>query len=139
MRPGRRVVLTDGGSFPTDLYVLASVARLLDLEVVDVASGEALAAVAEHADRLAFVAFGQVDYRTGELWDVAAITRRRPRRRRADVLGPVPLGRRRAGRPGRARGRLRRRLRLQVPQRRAGRAGLRLRRLAPPGRRSTSR
>ena len=31
MRPGRRVVVTDGGSFPTDLYVLASVARLLDL------------------------------------------------------------------------------------------------------------
>src|SRR6476619_6062681 len=75
MRPGRRVVLTDGGSFPTDLYVLASGARMLDLEVVDVTSGEALAAVAEHADRLAFAAFGQVDYRTGELWDVGAITR----------------------------------------------------------------
>ena len=75
MRPGRRVVLTDGGSFPTDLYVLASVARMLDLEVVDVTSAEALAAVAEHADRLAFAAFGQVDYRTGELWDVEAITR----------------------------------------------------------------
>ena len=75
MRPGRRVVLTDGGSFPTDLYVLASVARMLDLEVVDVTSGEALDAVAEHADRLAFAAFGQVDYRTGELWDVGAITR----------------------------------------------------------------
>jgi kynureninase len=75
MRPGRRVVVTDGGSFPTDLYVLASVARLLDLEVVNVSHGEALAAVAEHADRLALVAFGQVDYRTGELWDVAGITR----------------------------------------------------------------
>jgi kynureninase len=75
MRPGRRVVVTDGGSFPTDLYVLASVARLLELEVVNVASGEALDAIAEHADRLAFVAFGQVDYRTGELWDVPAITR----------------------------------------------------------------
>src|SRR3954465_11783158 len=75
MRPGRRVVVTDGGSFPTDLYVLASVARLLDLEVVNVASSEALEAIAEHADRLALVAFGQVDYRTGELWDVPAITR----------------------------------------------------------------
>jgi kynureninase len=74
MRPGRRVVVTDGGSFPTDLYVLASVARLLDLEVVNVASGEALQAIAAHADRLALVAFGQVDYRTGELWDVAGIT-----------------------------------------------------------------
>jgi kynureninase len=74
MRPGRRVVVTDGGSFPTDLYVLASVARLLDLEVVNVASGEALGAIAAHADRLALVAFGQVDYRTGELWDVPGIT-----------------------------------------------------------------
>ena len=123
---------TAGPSPPTSTSSPRS-PRMLDLEVVDVTSGEALAAVAEHADRLAFAAFGQVDYRTGELWDVDAITRGRPRRRRADVLGPVPLGRRPARGPRRPRGRPRRRLRLQVPQRRAGRAGVRLRRLAPPG------
>jgi kynureninase len=75
MRPGRRVVLTDGGSFPTDLYLLAAAARLAELEVVTVTHDEAATAVAQHADRLAFTAFSQVDYRTGELWDLPGLTR----------------------------------------------------------------
>ena len=53
----------------------------------------------------------------------AARTPRRPRR-----LGPLPQRRRRADRARRARRRLRRRLHLQVPERRPGRAGLHLRR-----------
>ena len=75
MRPGRRVVLTDGGSFPTDLYIAAAAARLVDLEVVRVTHEQAAAAIAEHGERLAFVAFSQVDYRSGELWDLPGLTR----------------------------------------------------------------
>ncbi len=52
--------------------------------------------------------------------------RRRPRRRCRHGLGPGTLGRRRAGRSRRQRGRLRGRLRLQVPHRRAGSSGFRL-------------
>ena len=50
----------------------------------------------------------------------------RPCGRRADGLGPGALGRRGAGRSARGRRRLRGRLRLQVPERRPRRAGLRL-------------
>ncbi|MGZ4780808.1 MAG: kynureninase [Oryzihumus sp.] len=75
MRPGRPVVLTDGGSFPTDLHILSSVARLMDLEVVRVTHEQAAGAIAEHADRLACIAFSQVDYRSGELWDLPGLTR----------------------------------------------------------------
>ncbi|MGZ4598856.1 MAG: kynureninase [Oryzihumus sp.] len=75
MRPGRPVVLTDGGSFPTDLHILSSVARLMDLEVVRVPHEQAAGAIAEHADRLACIAFSQVDYRSGELWDLPGLTR----------------------------------------------------------------
>jgi len=75
LRAGRRVVLTDGASFPTDLYVLAAASRLVELEVVPVTHAEAAGAIAEYADRLAFIAFSQVDYRTGELWDLPGLTR----------------------------------------------------------------
>ncbi len=56
----------------------------------------------------------------------ARVDRRRPRRRGADDLGPGALGRRGAGRSHRRLGRFRRRLRLQVPERRTGRAGVHL-------------
>ena len=63
----------------------------------------------------------------------------RPRRRRAGALGPVPLRGRGARRPRRVGRRPRRRLHLQVPQRRPRLPGLRLRQRAPPGRSSPSR
>jgi kynureninase len=71
LRPGRGVIVTDGGGFPTDQYVADAVARLLGLDVVRLAPselGEALDA------QTAVVALSAVDYRTGELWDLAAIT-----------------------------------------------------------------
>jgi kynureninase len=71
LRPGRDVLLTDGASFPTDQYIADSVARLLDLEVVRLHPDD----LAEHlSDRTAVVSLSLVDYRTGELFDAAAIT-----------------------------------------------------------------
>jgi kynureninase len=71
MRPGRKVLITDGASFPTDQYMADSVARLLDLEVVRVHPSE----LAAHLDeRVAAVSFSLVDYRTGELFDAGALT-----------------------------------------------------------------
>ncbi|MDQ2837479.1 MAG: kynureninase [Actinomycetota bacterium] len=72
LRPGRSVILTDGASFPTDQYIADSVARLLGLRVVRLHPSE----LAEQLDSdVAVVSFSQVDYRTGELFDTAAITR----------------------------------------------------------------
>ncbi len=71
LRPERTVLLTDGANFPTDQYVADSVGAALGLKVQRVSPADA----AFDAD-CAVVAFSVVDYRTGELWDVAAITER---------------------------------------------------------------
>jgi kynureninase len=71
LNPGRDVLVTDGGNFPTDQYIAESVARLLGLRLVRVRP-DRLAEVLDES--VALVAFSAVDYRTGELWDVPAIT-----------------------------------------------------------------
>jgi len=74
MHPWRRKVLTDPDSFPTDLYVLESAARLTGFTVEQVHPDRAPERIAKLGDSLALVAYSSVDYRTGELWDLAAIT-----------------------------------------------------------------
>jgi kynureninase len=72
LRPGRSVLLTDGANFPTDQYLADSVGRLLGLQVVRLHPSE----LAQHLDeRVAAVSFSLVDYRTGELFDAAGLTR----------------------------------------------------------------
>jgi kynureninase len=75
MRPGRSTVLTDPDSFPTDLYITTSAADLLGLTVELVPVDEAAARIAELGSSLALAAYSQVDYRTGEHWDLPALTR----------------------------------------------------------------
>ncbi|OFE14429.1 kynureninase [Humibacillus sp. DSM 29435] len=74
LRPGRRIVLTDPDSFPTDLYITDAAARLAGVEVRRVHPDEALAAIAEAGDELAVASYSQIDYRTGEKWDLVALT-----------------------------------------------------------------
>lgn len=74
MRPGRTVVLTDPGSFPTDLYITDSAARMAGVQVRLVPPGDAGEAVHEAGDSLALASYSSVDYRTGEAWDLRAIT-----------------------------------------------------------------
>jgi kynureninase len=62
------VLVTDVEHFPTDRYLATSVGRLLGLEVRQQPVGQPLPA------GVAVVAYPAVDYRTGELWDVAGIT-----------------------------------------------------------------
>lgn len=75
LRPDRRVVLSDSGNFPTDLYIADALVQALGrgLEVKVVAPEEVAAAI---DDSVAVVMLTQVDYRTGRLHDMAALTAR---------------------------------------------------------------
>lgn len=74
LRPDRKIVLADADAFPTDRYLTSSVARLLDLEVRETRMGEFGAAMEAFGEQVAVVAAGPVDFRTGERWDMAAVT-----------------------------------------------------------------
>jgi kynureninase len=75
MRPDRRVILSDSGNFPSDLYMaeglIASLARGHELRVV------APEDVAAHiTEDVAVTLLTEVDYRTGRKHDMAALTAR---------------------------------------------------------------
>lgn len=74
LRPERNVILAEGGSFPTDLYIVEGVRQTrsditVRLEGVDAPRIEDLI-----DDRVAAVLINQVDYRTGRLRDMRAAT-----------------------------------------------------------------
>ncbi|WP_299283234.1 kynureninase [uncultured Tateyamaria sp.] len=73
MRPDRRIILSDSGNFPTDLYMVEGLIRTLDagyeLRVVD---PEDVAGAID--DTIAAVMLTQVDYRTGRMHDMMALT-----------------------------------------------------------------
>ncbi|MCO6407784.1 kynureninase [Hoeflea alexandrii] len=73
MRPGRKIVLSDNGNFPSDLYMADGLLKSLkqghELKVVDPE------AVAENiTEDVAAVMLTHVDYRTGRVHDMKAIT-----------------------------------------------------------------
>lgn len=73
LRPNRKVVLSDNGNFPTDLYMAGGLLRSLDrgheLRVVDPE-----AVMDQITDDIAVVMLTQVDYRTGRMHDMQMIT-----------------------------------------------------------------
>jgi kynureninase len=68
LRPGRRVILSEEENFPTDLYVAQGLAALVDAELRLVPRARLRAAL---DDRVALLMLTQVDFRTGELHDLA--------------------------------------------------------------------
>jgi kynureninase len=75
LRPGRKVIVTEAGNFPTDIYIAESIARLMgqghsvrqaEAEVLDRAIDETVAVVL----------LTEVNYRTGSRLDMAALTAR---------------------------------------------------------------
>ena len=106
-RPGRTEIVLDRDQFPTDRYVAAGVAAEAGLTLrwieVDTSAGVTAEQLAEVVGpQTALVVLNHVAYRSAWLADVPELTRIAPRRRRAGAVGPVPLGRRGAGRAGRA-------------------------------------
>ena len=70
--PSRRVVLSDRTNFPTDLYVADTLARQHGFELRLVDADDVAAAIAGDT---AVVLLTHVDYRTGRMHDMPAVTR----------------------------------------------------------------
>lgn len=75
MRPDRKVILSDNGNFPTDLYMAEGLIGTIGKshELHTPAPKDVAAAITED---VAVVMLTQVDYRTGRMHDMAEITRR---------------------------------------------------------------
>ncbi|HEY1751821.1 MAG TPA: kynureninase [Caulobacteraceae bacterium] len=71
-RPGRRVILTEAGNFPTDLYVAQGAADLLGATVRTCPAEELPAAL---GDDVALLLLTHVHYKTGAKHDMAGLTR----------------------------------------------------------------
>lgn len=75
LNPDRRIILSDKGNFPTDLYMADGLNKLIG-------SGHTLGVVEPEqvfdaiTDEVAVVMLTEVDYRTGRLHDMATITKR---------------------------------------------------------------
>jgi len=74
MRPERKVILSDTGNFPTDLYMVEGLIKTIgkDYELRTVAPEAVADAITED---VAVVMLTQVDYRTGRMHDMAALTK----------------------------------------------------------------
>jgi len=70
LRPGRRVILTEAGNFPTDIYMAEGLAHLLGDVEVRLADDVAKAITED----VAVVAISHVDYRTSALTDMTELT-----------------------------------------------------------------
>ncbi|WP_417712757.1 kynureninase [Pseudophaeobacter arcticus] len=73
MNPGRRVVLSDNGNFPSDLYIVQGLLKSLgkDYELRVVNPEDVTEAV---TDEIAVLMLTEVDYRTGRKHDMKALT-----------------------------------------------------------------
>ncbi len=75
LRPGRRVILSDTGNFPADLYMAQGLIRTLNKghELKLVSPEEVESAI---DDSVAVLMLTEVDYRTGRRHDMAALTQK---------------------------------------------------------------
>ncbi len=73
LRPDRRVVVTEPGNFPTDLYVLQGLCAAQELDLRVAAPADIPAALTGEA---ALLALTHVHYKSGRIHDMAALTAR---------------------------------------------------------------
>ena len=75
LRPQRKTILTDSGNFPSDLYMAQGLRDLLDDgHVVKIVAPEEV--MLELGEDVAVLMLTEVDYRSGRLHDMRALTRR---------------------------------------------------------------
>ncbi|MBV9832262.1 MAG: kynureninase [Marmoricola sp.] len=72
LRPDRKVLVIEPGTFPTDGYIASGVAELLGLELRRCDPDDPVAAV---DDDVALLSLTHVDFRTGAMFDLDGITR----------------------------------------------------------------
>jgi kynureninase len=74
MRPSRKIVLSDAGNFPTDLYMADGLIRSLGrAHVLKIVEPEAVEGAID--DSVAALMLTHVDYRTGRMHDMARLTK----------------------------------------------------------------
>jgi kynureninase len=74
MRPGRTVVVAEEDAFPTDLYLIEGATELLGGYRRRLVGGNGSDLAGALDDEVAVVVLSHVDYRTGRLHDLAAVT-----------------------------------------------------------------
>ncbi|HLI14281.1 MAG TPA: kynureninase [Alphaproteobacteria bacterium] len=73
LRPGRKVILSDPGNFPTDLYVAQGISAMLGQGYrLKLVPGEAIQEAID--DSVAVVMLTHVDYKTARIYEMARIT-----------------------------------------------------------------
>lgn len=72
LRPGRRVIVSEQGNFPTDLYMMQGLRDLLGDVVLRVVPSDEVAASLD--DDVAVLLLTHVHYKTGRRWDMAALS-----------------------------------------------------------------
>ncbi|WP_458247148.1 kynureninase [Streptomyces sp. MAI_2237] len=75
LRPGRTLLVTDPDHFPTDRFMATAVAERRNLDLRQVAPADLPRFLRDEGDRVAVVSYSPVDFRTGELFDMGALTR----------------------------------------------------------------
>lgn len=73
LRPGRRLMLSERENFPTDLYVAQGLSSLIEGVELRLLPRDAIAAGLDES--VAVLMLTQVDFRSGELLDMAGLTR----------------------------------------------------------------
>ncbi|RUX93891.1 MULTISPECIES: kynureninase [unclassified Mesorhizobium] len=76
MRPGRLAIVAEGDSFPTDLYIAEGVASTRDGVLLRLAGVDAPTIEELIDENVAVVLVNHVNYKSGELRDMAALTRK---------------------------------------------------------------
>jgi kynureninase len=75
LNPGRRVIVSQKSNFPTDLYVAQGATALMDKgHVINMVDGDDVLAAID--DKTALVMLTHVDFKTGRIHDMAAVTKR---------------------------------------------------------------